>query len=90
MLARATERNIKESEVTDITIPDDALEGDQEAVLVSWLHADGTPVKQGDVIAEFMVDKAQLELTAPASGRLRIIAAPESTLTRGQVIGQIE
>jgi pyruvate/2-oxoglutarate dehydrogenase complex dihydrolipoamide acyltransferase (E2) component len=37
-----------------------------------------------------MVDKAQLELVAPASGRLKILAPADTIVRKGQVIGTIE
>jgi pyruvate/2-oxoglutarate dehydrogenase complex dihydrolipoamide acyltransferase (E2) component len=47
-------------------------------------------VEKDQVIGEMMVEKAQLELLAPASGRLRILTAPETVIGRSHVLGTIE
>jgi biotin carboxyl carrier protein len=36
------------------------------------------------------VEKAQLELEAPASGRLRILVQPDAVIKKGQVLARIE
>jgi pyruvate/2-oxoglutarate dehydrogenase complex dihydrolipoamide acyltransferase (E2) component len=64
----------------------DTLEG----VVVTWIYQNGANVVEGRPIAEIMVEKAQVELVAPASGRLIIIAAPETVIGRDQVVGRIE
>lgn len=43
-----------------------------------------------NVLLEVTVEKAQLEITAPAAGRLRILAQPETIIRLGDVIGRIE
>jgi hypothetical protein len=37
-----------------------------------------------------MVEKAQLELVAPASGKLTILAPPDTIVRKGTVIGRID
>jgi len=76
--------------VTDIRIPPDLWEDDREGVIVSWLYLDGAIVEAGKVVVELAVEKAQMELVAPTSGRLVILAAADAIVTRGQVIGRIE
>lgn len=76
--------------MTDIRIPPDLWEDDREGVIVSWLYLDGAIVEAGKVVVELAVEKAQMELVAPASGRLVILAAADAIVTRGQVIGRIE
>ncbi len=76
--------------MTDIRIPPDLWEDDREGVIVSWLYLDGAVVEAGKVVVELAVEKAQMELVAPASGRLVILAAADAIVTRGQVIGRIE
>jgi pyruvate/2-oxoglutarate dehydrogenase complex dihydrolipoamide acyltransferase (E2) component len=76
--------------VTDIRIPPDLWEDDREGVIVSWLYLDGAVVEADKVVVELAVEKAQMELVAPASGRLVILAAADAIVTRGQVIGRIE
>jgi pyruvate/2-oxoglutarate dehydrogenase complex dihydrolipoamide acyltransferase (E2) component len=76
--------------MTDIRIPNDLWDDDREGVIVSWIYKDGAVVESGKVVVELMVEKAQMELSAPASGRLTILAAADAIVNRGQVIGRIE
>jgi len=48
------------------------------------------PGQEGDAIAEIMVEKAQLEIVAPASGILRIREHEDAVVSRGAVIATIE
>lgn len=75
----------------NITVEED-LWGDAalEGVVVMWSYADGALVKAGDVLLEVAVEKAQLEIKAPAAGRLRILAQPEAVIRSGDVLGMIE
>jgi pyruvate/2-oxoglutarate dehydrogenase complex dihydrolipoamide acyltransferase (E2) component len=76
--------------MTEIKIPDDLWDDDREGVVVSWIYQDGAVVEAGKIIVELMVEKAQMELSSPAAGRLRILAPADAIVTRGQVIGRIE
>jgi pyruvate/2-oxoglutarate dehydrogenase complex dihydrolipoamide acyltransferase (E2) component len=76
--------------MTEIRIPQDLWDDDREGVIVSWLYLDGAIVEPGKVVVELAVEKAQMELVAPAAGRLTILAAADAIVTRGQVIGRIE
>ena len=76
--------------MTDITVPEDLWDTDDEGVIFSWVYADGALVEQGRLVAELTVEKAQLELNAPASGRLKILAPAETVVRKGTVIGRID
>lgn len=76
--------------MVDIRVPEDLWQDDRQGVIVSWLYKDGARVEEGKLITELMVEKAQLELFAPASGRLKIRCEPETIVERGQIIGSIE
>jgi pyruvate/2-oxoglutarate dehydrogenase complex dihydrolipoamide acyltransferase (E2) component len=76
--------------MTDIVVPENLWDSDDEGVLSMWVYADGATVQKGALIAELTVEKAQLELAAPASGRLKILVQPEAVIKKGQVIGTIE
>jgi pyruvate/2-oxoglutarate dehydrogenase complex dihydrolipoamide acyltransferase (E2) component len=76
--------------MTDITVPEDLWDTDDEGVIFSWVYGDGAIVEQGRLVAELTVEKAQLELIAPASGRLKILAPAETVVRKGTVIGKIE
>lgn len=60
-----------------------------EGVLARWLVADGAAVVVGQPLYELESDKSIQEVEAPASGRLRIIAAIGETYTVGTVLGEI-
>ena len=75
---------------TPITIGDDLWDGDDEGVVNTWLYANGASIKEGDVIAEIMVEKVEMEIEAPASGTLKIDAEAEAVIAKGSVIGHIE
>jgi pyruvate/2-oxoglutarate dehydrogenase complex dihydrolipoamide acyltransferase (E2) component len=74
----------------DITAPQDLWGEALEGVVLTWIYQDGSIVEQGQVIGELMVEKAQLELVAPASGRLKILAPAEMVFNRTAVLGVIE
>ena len=76
--------------MTDIVVPSDLWDTEDEGVLFLWVYPDGAVVEKGKLIAELTVEKAQLELTAPASGRLKILVQPETIIRKGQVLGRIE
>ena len=73
----------------DITAAGAWAEGD-EGVLVTWLFKDGASVTQGDVVAEIMLEKVEMELEAPASGTLNILSQADDVITHNSVIGTIE
>jgi len=74
----------------DIVVPQEMWGESLEGVVVTWIYQNGATVAAGQPIAEIMVEKAQLELVAPASGRLTILAVPETVIGRDQVVGRIE
>ena len=74
----------------DIIVPQDMWGDSLEGVVVTWIYQNGATVTEGQPIAEIMVEKAQLEIVAPASGKLTILAVPETVIGRDQVVGRIE
>lgn len=62
-----------------------------EAIVASWSKNEGDYVEQDELIAELETDKVNLEVVAPAAGRLsKILTAEGDTVTVGQVMGEIE
>ena len=49
--------------MTDIVVPADLWDTEDEGVLFLWVYPDGARVGNGKLIAEITVEKAQLELT---------------------------
>lgn len=74
---------------TEVIIPADLWEEDNEGVITSWLVSDGKQVEAGALLAEVMVDKAQFEITAPTSGIIRISRDEDDVISKGDVIAEI-
>ncbi len=71
-----------------IVLPD--MESVTEGTVVEWRVAVGDAVAAEQVIVEVSTDKVDLEVPAPAAGRLESIAVPAGeTFTVGQPLGQI-
>lgn len=62
---------------------------DQEAVLTHWMFDEGSAVKEGDVVAEAMVDKVSLEIVAPASGYLHRLVEENQTFQSDDSVAEI-
>ena len=75
--------------MTEVRVPLDLWPDDDKAEAIVWLFADGAEVIEGDLIAEILVEKATLELYAPASGTLRIGVDAENSIDRGQLVASI-
>ncbi|MFL6054028.1 MAG: lipoyl domain-containing protein [Actinoallomurus sp.] len=63
---------------------------DAEGVLATWFVGDGEAVSAGDLIAEVAVDKVDMELTAPVSGVIHLLAKEGDVRRRGDLIARIE
>lgn len=74
---------------TDIIIPSNLWDGDEESVITAWLASEGAQVTEGALIAEIMTAKVQHEITAPASGTLHITKDQDEVVGKGDVIGAI-
>ena len=60
-----------------------------EGVLVRWLIEDGGPVEAGEPLYELESEKSVQEVEAPASGKLKVIAAIGETYAVGTILAQI-
>jgi len=61
-----------------------------EGLLASWSVKDGSAVIEGQALCELETDKTTIDITAPATGTLRI-AVPEGTDVKiNQVVGKID
>jgi pyruvate/2-oxoglutarate dehydrogenase complex dihydrolipoamide acyltransferase (E2) component len=62
-----------------------------EARVSSWLKAVGDAVLEGEVIAEIETEKANVDLEAPASGRIAEILVPAGSDAKvGAVLATFE
>lgn len=75
--------------MTDIIIPTDLWEEDEDTVITSWLVNDGAAVEEGALIAEIMTAKVQYEIHSPASGTISITQEADAVVPKGGVIGTI-
>ncbi|MGQ7848107.1 biotin/lipoyl-containing protein [Granulosicoccus sp. 3-233] len=74
---------------TDIVVPKDLYEEDEEAVVTSWLVDDGTQVEAGSLVAELMTAKVQYEILAPSSGTVSILKQVDDVVAKGDIIGTV-
>ncbi len=79
----------KTGKIIDVNVPV-VGESINEVTISSWVKADGDFVKMDEVIAEIDSDKATFELTAEASGYLKIRTKEGETLEVGAVMASIE
>ncbi len=61
-----------------------------EGQIAEWLIPDGGDVAEGQPLFSLESDKSTNEVEAPASGKLRIVAAAGETYEVGTVLGFIE
>jgi pyruvate/2-oxoglutarate dehydrogenase complex dihydrolipoamide acyltransferase (E2) component len=75
---------------TAIKMPNLGAEAD-EARVSSWLKKVGDAVMEGEVIAEIETEKANVDLEAPASGRITEILVPAGSDAKvGAVLARFE
>jgi pyruvate/2-oxoglutarate dehydrogenase complex dihydrolipoamide acyltransferase (E2) component len=75
--------------MADVVVPHDLWEDDKQAVITSWLARDGADVRAGDLLAEIMVEKVQLEIRAPLAGRLTVLRTVDDIVSKGDAIARI-
>ncbi len=73
---------------TEIKVPN-AGESITSAVIATWHKADGDTVKSGEVIVTLDTDKVSTDLTAEATGTLKIQAQAGEEVKIGAIIGTI-
>ena len=61
-----------------------------EGTISAWLAQDGAAVKEGEPLFCIEADKSNVEVPAPASGTLRILAMTDEVYPVGARIGTIE
>ena len=75
----------------EVRVPETILGGpDKTASVVVWLYADGAQVREGDTLAELLVEKVSFDVESPAGGVLRLHAEPETPLEQGALLATIE
>ena len=62
-----------------------------EGTILGWLKVVGDAVEADEPLVEISTDKVDAEVPSPAAGTLtRIVAEPDSTVSVGAVLGEIE
>lgn len=77
----------------EVKVPDELWPEDEEektGSIVMWLYKDGSTVEEGDILAEFLIEKVTVDVPSPASGVLRIKVEPETVVEKDDVIAVIE
>jgi pyruvate/2-oxoglutarate dehydrogenase complex dihydrolipoamide acyltransferase (E2) component len=60
-----------------------------EGIVERWFIVDGAIVAAGDLMAEVRIEDTLHEITAPASGRLPIIAAANTIVEPGSLLARL-
>ncbi|GAB0113264.1 lipoyl domain-containing protein [Acidisoma sp. C75] len=77
--------------MTDIRLSEDLWRNGMlpEGILERWHVAEGAVVASGARVAEVRIESALHEILAPAAGRLTILAAANSVVEPGSVLGRL-
>ena len=77
------------SDLVAVTLPSMG-ESVSEGTIARWVKAPGDPVREGETVVEVTTDKVDVEVPAPASGRLEDILVEEgATVEVGATLGRI-
>ena len=78
-----------DSQTIELTVPNF---GESEKIeLVEWFKHPGDTFKEGDELADLVIDKAAFTLEAPQSGKIiEIFAANNSEVCQGQKLALIQ
>lgn len=74
----------------EVRVPTNAWDGDAECTVSMWFYPTGTLVAQGALLGELMVDKATVEVHAPAAGRFVIVVPLDGVAKKGAVLATVE
>ena len=61
-----------------------------EVTIASWLKKDGDMVKMDEAICSIESDKATLEISAPKSGKLKILVEEGTTVSIGDKVAEVD
>jgi len=78
--------------MTTVTLKAEAWEGVDtavEALVDKWLVREGEAVQAGQPLANVVLVKSSLDITAPAGGRIQILVPAGGTFARGQPIATL-
>jgi 2-oxoglutarate dehydrogenase E2 component (dihydrolipoamide succinyltransferase) len=76
--------------ILDLKMPEMG-EGVNEGTIAAWLKQPGDTVREGEIIAEFMTEKVNVEFPSPASGKLvEVLHEEGDVVNKDQVIARLE
>ena len=63
-----------------------------EAELLKWNISEGSEIKKGDIIAEIFIDKVDMDLDSPFTGKVefKLIVEEGSVINVGEVLAEVE
>lgn len=73
----------------DVKVPS-VGESISEVTIASWLKKDGDQVKMDEAICSIESDKATLEISAPAAGKLKVMAAEGQVVKIGTIVASVD
>lgn len=77
------------SDLVEVTLPSMG-ESVTEGTIARWVKTPGDPVREGETVVEVTTDKVDVEVPAPASGRLEdVLVAEGATVEVGAVLARI-
>jgi pyruvate/2-oxoglutarate dehydrogenase complex dihydrolipoamide acyltransferase (E2) component len=75
--------------IQDIPLPKLDTAG-SDITMAAWLKQPGDPIAAGEIIAEVLTDKVNLEIVSPVAGVLEAILAKEGdTVVEGDPIARV-
>jgi pyruvate/2-oxoglutarate dehydrogenase complex dihydrolipoamide acyltransferase (E2) component len=76
--------------IVDLKMPEMG-EGVTEGTIAAWLKQPGETVREGEIIAELMTEKVNVEFPSPISGKLvEVLHEEGDVVKKNQVIARLE
>ncbi|MHC8496593.1 MAG: biotin/lipoyl-containing protein [Actinomycetes bacterium] len=72
-----------------IHFPELSTDADADGVVSTWLAHTGEQVRQGQIVAEVMVDKVAVDIEAPCDGVMTTLVREEAAVRQGTPIAEI-
>ncbi|MBV9120106.1 MAG: biotin/lipoyl-binding protein [Chloroflexi bacterium] len=76
--------------ILDLKMPEMG-EGVTEGTIAAWLKQPGEEVQEGEIIAELMTEKVNVEFPSPASGKVvELLHEEGDVVKKDQIIARLE
>jgi pyruvate/2-oxoglutarate dehydrogenase complex dihydrolipoamide acyltransferase (E2) component len=73
----------------ELRVPLGLLGTSESGSIILWLYKDGDLVKQGEIVAELLVEKTTIEIESPKNGILNIKMETEIPVSEGDLLAVI-